>query len=103
MQRALSRGAPTSAQLKAITGLGFNQDGVAGKFNIEVKEIAAGSPGGGGGGGDGKTLDLVTFNEGDQTNYKWTDLNDPVMGGVSHSTFKVRCNTRSQVDKRLRW
>jgi len=37
----------------------------------------------------GKTLDLVTFNEGDKTNYKWTDLNDPVMGGRSTSTFKV--------------
>ena len=36
-------GAPTRAQLKAITGLGFNQDGVAGKFNILVQEIAAGS------------------------------------------------------------
>jgi hypothetical protein len=46
-----------------------------------------GSPGGGGGGG--KTLDLVTFNEGDKTNYAWTDLNDPVMGGRSTSTFKV--------------
>lgn len=80
-------GAPTRAQLKAITGLGFNQDGVAGKFNILVQEIAAGSPGGGGGGG--KTLDLVTFNEGDKTNYRWTDLNDPVMGGRSTSTFKV--------------
>merc|ERR1719453_2421088 len=56
-------GAPTKAQLKAITGLGFNLDGVAGKFEIEVKEIAAGSPGGGGGGSGGKTLDLVTFNE----------------------------------------
>eukprot|EP01052_Picozoa_sp_SAG31_P031871 SAG31_NODE_3428_length_4289_cov_3.615990_3_plen_440_part_00 len=36
-------GAPTRAQLKAITGLGFNQDGVAGKFNILIVEIAAGS------------------------------------------------------------
>ena len=36
-----------------------------------------------------KTLDLVTFEEGDKTNFKWTDLNDPVMGGRSTSTFKV--------------
>jgi hypothetical protein len=39
---------PTKAQLKAISGLGFNQDGVAGKFDLEIKEIAAGrwvSPG----------------------------------------------------------
>ena len=36
-----------------------------------------------------KTLDLVTFKEGDKTNFKWTDLNDPVMGGRSTSTFKV--------------
>ena len=81
--------APSKRQLAAITGLGFNQDGTAGKFELEVKEIAAGSPGGGGGGGGGKTLDLVTFQEGDKTNFKWTDLNDPVMGGRSTSTFKV--------------
>ena len=36
-----------------------------------------------------KTLDLVTFKEGDKTNFKWVDLNDPVMGGRSTSTFTV--------------
>ena len=38
---------------------------------------------------DAKTLDLVTFKEGDKTNFKWADLNDPVMGGRSTSTFTV--------------
>ena len=71
-----------------IADCSFNQDGVAGKFELDVKSISAGSKGGCGGGG-GKTLDLVTFVEGAKNNYRWTDLNDPVMGGRSTSTFKV--------------
>ena len=89
-------GAPTKAQLGAITGLGLNQDGLAGKFDIELKSITAGSPGGGGGGG-GKTLDLVTFAEGDKTNYKWTDLNDPVSKSNSADTH-TRTHTHTSVD-----
>merc|ERR1719424_756445 len=36
-------GPPTKAQLKAITRLGFNEDGVAGKFDFNIQSIAAGS------------------------------------------------------------
>ena len=53
-------GAPTKAQLKAITGLSFNEDGVAGKFQLDIKSIAAGSKRGGGG---GKMLDVELSSE----------------------------------------
>ena len=31
-------------------------------------------------------ITLVSFGKGEKTNYHWTDLNDPVMGGKSTST-----------------
>lgn len=34
-------------------------------------------------------VDLVTFDGQDGTTFKWRDLNDPVMGGRSVSTFEV--------------
>ena len=40
-------------------------------------------------GGAAGTLELVSFAEGAKNAYTWTDLNDPVMGGRSTSTFKV--------------
>ena len=42
-------------------------------------------------GAAGKTLtiELVSFAEGAKNAFTWTDLNDPVMGGRSTSTFKV--------------
>ena len=42
-----------------------------------------------GAGKTAKTLELVSFAEGAKNAYTWTDLNDPVMGGRSTSTFKV--------------
>jgi len=36
-------GPPTKAQLKSITRIGFNEDGVAGKFEFNIQSIAAGS------------------------------------------------------------
>ena len=37
----------------------------------------------------GKTLELVSFAEGAKNAYTWTDLNDPVMGGQSSSTWTI--------------
>ena len=34
-----------------------------------------------------QTVNLVTFDGSQGTTFKWTDLNDPVMGGASTSTF----------------
>jgi hypothetical protein len=31
-------------------------------------------------------ITLVSFGKGEKTNYHWTDLNDPVMGGKSTSS-----------------
>merc|ERR1711871_889910 len=39
------------------------------------------------------SVDLVTFDGASGTTFKWVDENDPVMGGVSHSTFNVSDST----------
>jgi hypothetical protein len=38
-------------------------------------------------------VDLVTFDGAHGTSFVWTDENDPVMGGVSHSTFNISDDT----------
>ena len=81
-------GPPTKAQLKHVAQVGFLADGTKGKFKIELGEVLAGSgapspapaPGSGG-------LSLCEFSN---SSKPWRVTNDPVMGGVSHSTFKVR-------------
>lgn len=78
-------GAPTKAQLAALTQIGIGSDGIAGKFNLEIKNIAVGS-GGAGPSPSGEGVELVTFGEKSTT---WKITNDPVMGGLSHSTFVV--------------
>jgi hypothetical protein len=40
-------------------------------------------------GGDGGVT-LITFDGAAHTTFKWVAENDPVMGGVSHSTFTVK-------------
>ena len=45
----------------------------------------------------GTLTKLATFDNARATTYKWTDTNDPVMGGRSVSTFAVDSNNK--VDK----
>ena len=80
-------GAPTTDQLKHVTQVGMLADGTKGTFKIELGEVLAGSgapgpapaPGAGG-------LSLFEFSN---SSKPWRVTNDPVMGGVSHSVFKV--------------
>ena len=80
-------GPPTTDELKHVTQVGFLADGTKGLFEIELGEVLAGSgapgpapaPGAGG-------VSLSAFSK---TSKPWRVTNDPVMGGVSHSTFKV--------------
>ena len=80
-------GPPTADQLKHVTQVGFLADGTKGKFKIELGEVSAGSaapspapaPSAGG-------LSLFEFSN---SSKPWRVTNDPVMGGVSHSAFKV--------------
>ena len=42
-------------------------------------------------------VDLVTFDGGDSpTNWKWEEVNDPVMGGQSSATFTVHRSANGQ-------
>ena len=80
-------GLPTADQLKHVTQVGFLADGTKGKFKIELGEVSAGSaapspapaPSAGG-------LSLFEFST---SSKPWRVTDDPVMGGVSHSAFKV--------------
>jgi hypothetical protein len=87
-------GPPSAKQLAKITGLGFNQDGVAGKFDYEIVSIAAGngapapspspSP-------PPSTQDVIAkFSAGKEQGARWEAVNDPVMGGQSTGHFKVQ-------------
>jgi NADH dehydrogenase [ubiquinone] 1 alpha subcomplex assembly factor 1 len=82
-------GPPTMDQLKHVTQVGMLADGTKGRFKIELGEVLAGSstpspapapaPGVGG-------LSLFEFSN---SSKPWRVTDDPVMGGVSHSAFKV--------------
>lgn len=79
-------GAPSAEQLGRITQIGIGSDGVAGTFDLRIHDISVfaaheSAP--------RAPLPLVTFTKGAPTTYRWTDLNDPVMGGQSTSTFTV--------------
>jgi len=82
-------GPPSAAQLGGLYQIGLGCDGTAGIFDIEIREISATV-------GKGpappqpqkKGVVVVDFAEGSKTRFAWTDLNDPVMGGLSTSSFR---------------
>ena len=89
-------GPPTARQLAKITGLGLNEDGVAGRFNFEIQSISAGSapapgpaPGPSPSPSPSKMLELAKFARDRSEGATWEAVNDPVMGGQSTGTFKV--------------
>jgi hypothetical protein len=58
------------------------------RLRLAVLAAVAGRvTGAAGSGDDGVTL--VTFDGDPHTTFKWVAENDPVMGGVSHSTFTI--------------
>ena len=88
-------GPPSKEQLANITGLGFIEDGVAGKFDFEILSIAAGSapdpgPAPAPGPSPQKLLPLAGFSNGKAEGATWQAVNDPVMGGRSTSTVEVQ-------------
>ena len=88
-------GPPTKAQLAKITGLGLNEDGVAGKFDFEILSIAAGSKSGPDPGpsppgpNPSNMLYLAGFKNGKAEGATWQAVNDPVMGGRSTGSVAV--------------
>lgn len=75
------------AQLKSVIQIGLGSDGKVGDFNLAIKSIVAVSgsttiaPKGG-------EIELVGFSADSKNKYNWLVVNDPVMGGLSRSTFK---------------
>jgi hypothetical protein len=88
-------GAPSAAQLAKLTTIGIGSDGIAGSFKLEIKSIAAvlaaptPGPGPSPPPAPVKSIELVSLRKGSPNFFKWSDLNDPVMGGRSKSTFKI--------------
>lgn len=85
-------GAPSKAQLAKIVDIGIGADGTAGIFKIIVKSIkvtdgapAPPSPPP----APSMSIPLVTFEKGGKLTFDWHVVNDPVMGGLSRSTFVV--------------
>ena len=91
-------GAPSKQQLASITRIGFNEDGVAGKFQFEIHSIQAysGQPGPAPGPAPApspsphKAVTLASFADGKAEGAEWQAVNDPVMGGASVSNTHVR-------------
>merc|ERR1719183_2317729 len=89
-------GAPTKLQLTKIEQIGIGAAGVAGTFELDLisVSVALSAPGPSPGPGPAPAppadaIELVSFAAGSPHLYTWTDLNDPVMGGLSTSSFKV--------------
>lgn len=86
-------GRPTLEQLSAVERLGLGtgsyrkgkESGYAGFFDIELERFSLSPPAP----PKLETVKLVTFGKNDKTNYPWRTIDDPVMGGLSHSTFTV--------------
>jgi len=82
---------PTEKNKKDIQQIGLWTEGVSGEFDLEIKEIYA------------DNIDeiadesghvsLVTFDDVKETTFDWSLVNDPVMGGLSNSTYTVHDNT----------
>eukprot|EP00038_Savillea_parva_P005586 m.159201 g.159201 ORF g.159201 m.159201 type:complete len:408 (+) comp11751_c0_seq1:56-1279(+) len=80
-------GAPTVAQLGSIKMMGLGTDGVAGMFSVNVVSIVAVKNAIKMHSTAAEPTTLVSFAAGDEHNYKWFVVNDPVMGGLSRSTI----------------
>lgn len=46
---------------------------------------------------NGSYIDMATFDGAEGTTHKWKDVNDPVMGGLSTSTFVISSDTKTAV------
>lgn len=84
-------GPPTAKQLTKISQMGIGAAGVAGYFDMDLisVSVATSAPPAPGPSPPANAIELVSFAAGSPHLYTWTDLNDPVMGGLSTSTFKV--------------
>merc|ERR1719487_2061903 len=78
----------TAEKLKKIQHLSIWGEGVAGKIHLEIKSISIEGPSVVEAEAADGSVGLATF-DGSSTDRKFTELNDPVMGGKSAGTFNV--------------
>lgn len=78
----------TAEKLKKIQHLSVWGEGVAGKIHLEIKSISIEGPSVVEAEAADGSVGLATF-DGSSTDRKFTELNDPVMGGKSAGTFNV--------------
>jgi len=76
---------PTDNDLAKISQFAFWAEGYAGDFHLEIDKVFATTP--------SSEVKLVTFDGAKSTTFKWEVIDDPVMGGRSHSTFQKDQNT----------
>lgn len=87
-----SKACPTEASLKNMKTISIWGEGVEGDVNLQIKSIRAS--------GCETNLSttagvtLATFDGATGTTFKFTELNDPVMGGKSTGTWKVDTNEK---------
>jgi len=82
-------GKPSAKQLANIQSIGLGLDGTVGQFKVLISSISASNgapPSPSPPSPPSVSIPLVKFTDGG--NYKWRVINDPVMGGLSTSTFK---------------
>lgn len=90
---------PDEKTLRNMGTISIWGEGVLGKVHLELKSISATQCDSSFATAGRKVatvvssndyqVDLVTFGESDKTYRKWRDMNDPVMGGLSTSTFLI--------------
>lgn len=82
-----SKSCPTEASLKNMKTISIWGEGVEGDINLQIKNIRA--SGCEASLADNVGVTLATFDGAAGTSFKFTELNDPVMGGKSTGTWKV--------------
>merc|ERR1712113_1042246 len=82
-----SKSCPTEASLKNMKTISIWGEGAEGDINLQIKNIRA--SGCEASLADNVGVTLATFDGAAGTSFKFTELNDPVMGGKSTGTWKV--------------
>eukprot|EP01048_Picozoa_sp_COSAG05_P016501 COSAG05_NODE_2131_length_3506_cov_6.658057_1_plen_408_part_00 len=83
-------GPPSKKDLAHVFQIGYLADGTAGKFEIDVTSVSAGSTGPSPSPSPASSkISLSTFYGNKATTQPWRATNDPVMGGLSDSSVRI--------------
>merc|ERR1712050_471772 len=90
-----SKSCPTEASLENMKTISIWGEGVEGDINLQIKNIRA--SGCEASLADNVGVTLATFDGAAGTSFKFTELNDPVMGGKSTGTWKVDATAKAGI------